>query len=432
MTTDLHAASASHRTELPVVGAERAVPAIVERLRSLRCLVAVARQGSAIRAAEAIHLSQPAVTRAVLDLEAYCGLALFERASRGMIATAAGERAAQRAEMLLQHLARGASEALALAPPQARRAGLPDRFAGAVPAASLKALAAVAISASEARAAEALGISQPAVHRSLHLLEDLAGVALFQKSARGTRLTHSGEALLRRIKLAFAEARAMESDIAAWRGEVRGRVIVGALPLSVSMVLPRAVDAVLRRHPDMEVTVVDGTYESLTQQLLSADVDVIVGALRPDSAMDEVRQEVLFNDDLAVVARAGHPCLDGTKLQLADLLAWEWVVPLQNTPASFAMARVFGTLGLPVPKGQLQANSPAITRSLVMQAGRLALSSRGQALQDDDTGQLRVVPVTLPDTMRPIGVAMRNMGEPSPDLRVLLNELRDVAETLRR
>src|SRR5258705_9811055 len=42
------------------------------------------------------------------------------------------------------------------------------------------------------------------------------------RSAFGTRLTPSGEALLRRVKLALAEVRGMDSDISAWRGEIQG------------------------------------------------------------------------------------------------------------------------------------------------------------------------------------------------------------------
>ncbi len=430
MTGSLDRYTVNRPPVTPPVGVERDVPEIVDYLRTLRCLVAVARHGSAIRAAEAIHLSQPAVTRAVLDLESFCGLQLFERASRGMVPTAAGERAAQRAELLFQHLALGANEALLLASQSTRRADLPERFASAVTSASLKALNAVAQATSEARAAELLGLSQPAVHRALRMLEDLVETALFQKTARGTRLTPSGEAMLRRTKLAFAEARAMESDIAAWRGEVRGRVIVGALPLSVAMVLPKAVHQVLRQHPEVEVTVIDGTYESLTQQLLSADIDMIIGALRLDAVGDEVRQEVLFRDDLAVMACAGHPCLSATDLTLADLLQYDWVVPLHNTPAGIALERIFSQQGLPLPAHQLQANSPSITRALVIQTGRLALTSRGQVLADDDTGQLRVVPLALPGTSRSIGITMRSLGEPSPDLRVLLKELRAVAASL--
>jgi DNA-binding transcriptional LysR family regulator len=234
---------------------------IVERLKAMRCLAAVATHGSALRAAEALFISQPAVTRSVLEFERAYGVTLFERAARGMVPTVAGQRVARRAQSLLDHLARGAAEAATLAPPaQRRRTAAPERFAGAVPVISLQALLAVAQLASESKAGGLLGISQPAVNRALRRLEYLVGLPLLQRSTRGTRLNESGEALLRRVKLACAEARAIESELASWRGEIRGRVVIGALPLSVALFLPQAVDEVRRTRPEVEITVVDGTF----------------------------------------------------------------------------------------------------------------------------------------------------------------------------
>ena len=60
------------------------VPPLLSSLRSIRALVAVSQHGSTVRAAEAIHISQPAVARAIVELERTCGLALFSRATRGM------------------------------------------------------------------------------------------------------------------------------------------------------------------------------------------------------------------------------------------------------------------------------------------------------------------------------------------------------------
>lgn len=407
------------------VGITREFPAIADRLTQLRCLAAVASHGSAMRAAEAVFLSQPAVTRAILEMERACGVALFERGARGMVPTVLGERAAQRADVLFGHLAQGVSEATGLAGASKRRPAAPQRFAGAVSSASLKALVAVAATGTEARAAQWLGQSQPAVHRSLRSLEHLAGVELMRRSVRGTKLTDTGEALLRRVKLAFAEARAIESEVAAWRGEMRGRVVVGSLPLSVTLFLPQAVDAVLRQHPEVEITVVDGTYESLMQQLHHADVDAIVGALRPASS--GVHQELLFEEDLAVIARKGHPCLARKKLKLGDLLAWEWVVPLAGTPASAALRHAFASSGLEPPTSVLQANNAPFTRALVRDTDRLALTSRGQALEDERLGLFKLVPVVLPGTTRQIGIAVRDTGIPSPDLVAVLQALRDAA-----
>jgi LysR family transcriptional regulator of gallate degradation len=414
------------RPEAPPAAMAREVPETIDWLKALRCLTAVAAHGSTMRAADAIHLSQPAVTRSILDLERHMGQALFDRGPRGMAATPLGARVAARAQRLQELLALGAAEAVQLSAPTPRRSPSPERFAAVAAPASLKALLAVAARASESRAAESLGISQPAVHRSLRALEDACGVALYIKSARGTRLTDSGEALLRRVKLAVAELRAMEADIAAWRGQVRGRVIVGALPLSVHLVLPQAVAAVRDRHPQIEITVVDGTYESLTHQLRSADVDVVVGALRADPLM-EVEQESLFHDELVVVARPGHPCLGSGVPTLEQLLQWPWIVPLPATPARVALERVFAEQGLALPRDQLQATSAQFTRTIVAHTDHLALASRGQALEDERVGFLRIVPVVMGSMSREIGIALRGGGESSPDLRALVEALREQA-----
>lgn len=424
---DTSALSPSARAEPPAL---REWPPVADHLRALRCVAAVARCGSALRAAEAVHLSQPAVTRAVLELERLCGLSLFERGARGMLPTPLGARAARRAERLFDLLAQGAAQAALLSPAARARRASPTRFAAAVTPTSLRALLAVAATASESRAAVLLGVSQPAVNRSLRAFEHLAGCPVFQRSVRGTRLTEAGEALLWRVKLAVAEARALASEIAAWRGELRGRVVVGALPLSVSLLLPQAVDAVRRLHPDIEIRVIDGTYDSLMHQLRTADVDLVIGALR--AAPAEVRQETLVDEALAVIARRGHPCLQrGRAPRLADLLACEWVVPLPGTPASLALHRLFAGAGLAPPEGRLQASSAVFTRAIVRRTDRLALTSLGQALEDEQTGALVRLPIALPPTSRPVGIALREAGEPSPDLRAVVDALRDAARDLR-
>jgi LysR family transcriptional regulator, regulator for genes of the gallate degradation pathway len=251
---------------------------------------------------------------------------------------------------------------------------------------------------------------------------------VFQRSVRGTRLTDAGEALLLHVKLAYGEARAIDSEIAAWRGEIRGRVVIGALPLSVSLLLPRVVDAVLRAHPDIEITVVDGTYDNLMRQLRAADIDLVIGALREPPA--GVRQETLVEEPLAVIARAGHPCMRRPGLTLAELRRWPWVLPLPGTPASAALRRVFAAAGLEPPQGALQASSAMFTRAIVACTDRLALTSHGQALEDERGGALRRLPVALPLTVRAVGVAVRESGEPSPDLRVVLEALRLAAAGL--
>lgn len=70
-------------------------------LYQLRTLVAVARERSITRAAELLHLSQPAVSAHIKAIEDTLGLTLFDRTSRGMILTRDGERLLPRAEQTL-------------------------------------------------------------------------------------------------------------------------------------------------------------------------------------------------------------------------------------------------------------------------------------------------------------------------------------------
>lgn len=406
-------------------------PALLDQLRALRVALAVVQHGTTVRAGEAIHLSQPAVARAVAQLEGVCGLPLFTRAARGMMPTPAGTQLAQRVAVMQEHLVSAAIEARAAATPP-RTDAAPRRFAAVAMPSHLRALLAVASCGSEARAAASLGVTQPAVHAALSELERLLGVPLFHPLKSGTRLRPAGEALLRRVKLAVAEVRGMESDIGAWRGEIRGRIVVGVLPLSVPIFLPRAVEALAAAHPQIEMRIVDGTYESLMQALLCADIDAIAGALRSNEPADEVRLHPLFEDDLVVVARAGHPSLGQVPRSLRELLRWDWVSPLPGTPADRALDQLFVSEGLPPPSGRLRASSPALTQAFVLQTGRLALASRGQALLHDHGGQLCIVPLARarPLTRRAIGVATRAFGAPSQDLRLFLDACSQVAQTL--
>src|SRR5690606_28594855 len=113
----------------------------------------------------------------------------------------------------------------------------------------------------------------PAVNQTMRQLQHMLGVRLFHRSARSIRLTESGEVVLRRAKLALNEFRHAHEDMAALHGKMQGRLIVGSLPLSAGTLVPHAVDRVLSLHSDLQVTVVDGTYDALMYQLRHADVD---------------------------------------------------------------------------------------------------------------------------------------------------------------
>ena len=88
------------------------------KLRDLRILAAVAKAGSMARAAQQLSMAQPAVSKAVLDLEAVLGARLFDRMPRGIEPTIFGAAMLRRSAAALDELSQGAAELDYLANPE--------------------------------------------------------------------------------------------------------------------------------------------------------------------------------------------------------------------------------------------------------------------------------------------------------------------------
>lgn len=394
-------------------------------LKQFRSVLAVCRAGSTAAASALLPLSQSAIARAIRELESALNTQIFERCARGMLPTAEGRLLAYRAGRAMGQLEQAEVEAARLAE-GADAASLvsPGRFAATCSYRHVHTYIVFCNARGESAAARRLGVSQPAVSQTLRQLEYMLGARLYQRSARGMRLTESGEAVLRRAKLALDEFRLAQEDLSAVRGQMRGRIVVGALPLSAGALVPAAVDQVLALNHELHVTIVDGTYDALMQQLLHAEVDVIVGALRRTQVSSDVTQETLFTDTLAVVVRQGHPLLHQALGGLHELVHESWLVPLSGTPARRAFERAFAAAGVTAPDGPLEVNSAAVLQALLMESDRLALLSRRQVAREVSAGLLAILPVSVKETTRSIGVTTRADADPGAGLRLFMSRIR--------
>ena len=391
-------------------------------LRRLRALLAVAEHGAIVRASAALHRSQSVVTRAVLDLEEELGAPLFERSRQGMLPTDTGR--------ILVHRARRALDELHAAEGDLAAAGAPARFAQKLTHRQLQVLIAVTDGQSETQAARRLALTQPAVNRSLRELERLIGKPLFYRMARGMIPTPCGEALTRRAKLALAELGRTRDDMAAHHGRLTGRIGIGTLPLCATLLVPRAVDRLLREYPDLDVSILDGSYDPLLASLRCGDIDVLVGALRNPAPAEDVVQERLFDDRLSIVARRDHPLAGRPSLSLRDLAREQWIVPRLGTPARSRFEEIFASARMPLPEHTIESGSWVTVRALLLESGRLALISRQQIHFEEASGVLAVLRVDLPDRARPIGITTRRGTSPSRGVELLVGQLRAVSAAL--
>jgi LysR family transcriptional regulator of gallate degradation len=398
---------------------------IEPNLRRLRAHLAVSQCGSVQRAAEKLHLTQSSLTRAVQELERQLGLLLYERTRRGMIPTEFGHILSARVCRALAHLDAVETELLGREGGGGGAGRHPSGFSSKVTHRQLSALIGIADHQTETGAAHHLDLSQPAVTQALRDLERLVGEALFVRTTRGMIATASGELLLRRARLAFSEIAAASSDITARLGLITGRVVVGTLPLAGALLMPRAINLLLREHPNLQVAVVEGTYQTLISGLLCGDIDMIVGGLN-HPALSEVVQDHLFQDMLSVVVRKDHALAAKKNPALADLAGAEWIVPRNGTPARRCFDEVINAAGLRLGPNPIESDSLLTVRALLMESDRVALISRRQSRIEESAGLLTVLPIIIDRSALPVGIHMRADALPSVGVQALVRHLRVV------
>lgn len=394
-------------------------------LRHLRAYALVCHLGGITAAADAVHMSQPAITQAIAKLEASLDEKLLVRSSRGMHPTAAGAIFARRCDRALAILRQGCDDAAAR-----QKAGGPPHFDTRISSTQLRALIAVAAHGNFSVAARAVGISQPSLYRTARDLEKVSGLTLYRKSETGYDPTVAARILIRAAKLAFYELDQALDELSIWRGANSGRIVIGALPLSRSVLLPRAIDTITRDYPDIDLRVIDGTYDDLLNGLRHGEIDLMLGALRDPPPAEDVTQTPLFSDRLGVFCHPGHPLADRRDIPFEDLARYPWVLPRRGTPTRDQAGAFFRVNGLQEPKRVIETSAMILVRSLLESGDRLTMISRTQVSDEIKLGMMRRLPVDIGDTARPIGITQRIDWHPTGMQERFLQVLREVAETL--
>jgi LysR family transcriptional regulator of gallate degradation len=390
-------------------------------LRQLRAFLAVADQGSANRAGAALFRAQSAVSRSIHKLEGELGVPLFERRARGMLVTEYGRALLVRARRVHAEMQRARADLAALF--DAGRVRNAPIFGMLAPERRVRAFVALTEQHHMPSVADSLGITQPAVSIAVRELEDSIGVALFERTARGMMPTPAGAALALRLKRALAEIRHAAADIASLRGITQGTVTVGALPLGRTRLLPESIAVAAARYPGLRIATMEGTFETLAAALRAGDLDFILGALRLPGHASDLQGEPLAVDELAIVARAGHPFAARRRVSAADLTAAQWILPRANTPNRMLFERAMAKAGLPAPGVRVETSDLAVLRGVLANSDLLTAISPRQLSYELSAGLLARLVAPLPDMRRVIGITRRADSLASPGAKILTEEI---------
>ncbi len=173
----------------------------------------------------------------------------------------------------------------------------------------------VAEHANFTRAAQDVGLSQPALSRSIGRLEEELGLPLFERQARKVSLTDSGNLLhdrARQILLLVEDTKSQFKD----DGQT-GRIRVAAIPTIAPYFLPERLKNFHRKFPMANVVVHEDTTDNLLKRLSDGLVDVVIAALPIVSKY--LHSEKLFDEELLLIIAAESPLAKKNTIHMRDI-----------------------------------------------------------------------------------------------------------------
>jgi len=177
-----------------------------------------------------------------------------------------------------------------------------------------------------AKTAQALNISQPALSRSISLLESRLGVQLFDRSNREVVPTLFGEHLLQRGQPVLQEMLMMERDLHLLQGMESGELVIGSGPLPAEISLGKAVARFNRNYPKVNVRIILDRTPNLLSRLRNRELDIFVADTRIIKDMSDLEITLLPQQQGHFCCRYGHPLTKKKQIKVKDIFSYPLAV----------------------------------------------------------------------------------------------------------
>jgi DNA-binding transcriptional LysR family regulator len=214
------------------------------------------------------------------------------------------------------------------------------------------------------RAAAELGLTQPALSKSVARLEASVGTRLLERTPRGVVLTQVGAALIARathIRSAVDGALREAKDLGAG---ISGHLRIGTGPTAGEHILPAVCAQLLQDAPKLFVQVVVGLSDVLLAALERGELDLVFGSF-PEPRIPGYTYEALGEDVLAVFMRKRHPLARAARVTLSQLAAVRWALPNASVTSRRTLQQQLHAHRLPAPDVALESSSTQVLLAAV-------------------------------------------------------------------
>ncbi len=277
---------------------------------------------------------------------------------------------------------------------------------------------AVAEEASFTRAAERVRISQSGVSAQIRQLENELGAALIDRSTRSATLTVAGEAALAHARAALAATDAVKQAVGEVTGLIRGRLVIGMVVGCSVEPLFEALARFHRRHPGIEIALLEATSERLVGDTRSGAIDVaLIGTAAPIPT--GLGALTIVSEGLVALVAGGHELTGRKTVTLAEVARQPVICMPRGTGIRTVFDNDCAAEGLK-PIIALEASAADAIADLAERGLGVAILSASMATEHAD--RLHIAPIS--DGRTPALLAIVWNDPTGPALRELLQDCR--------
>jgi DNA-binding transcriptional LysR family regulator len=287
----------------------------------------------------------------------------------------------------------------------------------------LEAFLAVYDSGSISRASIAVRVSQPALTKTIRLLELELGARLFQRCPRGMEPTVCGHSLAPHARSVSVEMKQARSQIAAIAKGLYGNVRVGAGPYVVGEIIPIAVTTVMAKYPELQVEIVTGSNERLITAVEAGDIELCVVSPPRDEKFDQLATIELSHDEFAIIARTEHPLTRSPMVTLSDVTRFPWVFIGKDFAATSHLVPALQAQGLDLPSHITETDSLTYLISHLLKSDSLSYQPR-HLIEVSRVPGLQIIEVPEAARQFRLIIGHRKSGVLSPGADELIAALR--------
>lgn len=226
------------------------------------------------------------------------------------------------------------------------------------------------------RASLSVGLSQPALSRSINRLEESLGIRLLERTPRGIAATPFCEELLQHLRLIHEELARADSQLSQYKEGKGGRMVIGASMGALNWLIADVVAEFERKRTGISIRIIEAMPSSLTAMLRVGELDIVVMSKSDELPEPDLIGEVIGSDRVDLCVGQSNPLVGRDDLVLRELAAkQQWILPTRAGSLRASIDNVFQSMGIEQPQRLLETSSANMLRGLLDVTPKIAVTT---------------------------------------------------------